>query len=271
MSRYQRRTLFILVAAVAILWGWLIGFVGRGGPAVKPAVDDGSSLTAYPTNIPHAPPAVRAAGGVTGMGAQPRRDESAIVGASLTPLKPTPTATLVPTWTPAPTNTPLPTPSPPAVTAQANSVGRPSTTTAERLLFVDQDSQQMHVFENGVEIRTIPVSTGRPISNAFTPAWQGTVGRDWGAGRFLNTPLYSDYMWFLFPGPEGSILIHSVPYSREGDHKQYDRLEALGIEPTSNGCVRISPEDAAWLKEWNPVDVPIEISRWSKGIGPAEE
>jgi hypothetical protein len=32
--------------------------------------------------------------------------------------------------------------------------------------------------------------------------------------------------------------------------------------------VRISPEDAQWLKTWDPVGVPIEISAWP---GPIEQ
>ena len=129
----------------------------------------------------------------------------------------------------------------------------------------------MHVFENGSEIRTIPISTGRPIVNTFTPAWQGKVGADWGGGQFRNTDLFSDYMWYLFPGEEGSILIHSVPYRKFGDEKSYDQLDALGIHPSSRGCVRISPDDAAWLKAWNPVRASIEITPWLGYIDPTPD
>ena len=129
----------------------------------------------------------------------------------------------------------------------------------------------MRVYEDGVEVRSIPVSTGRPVANAFTPAWRGDVGRYWGSGPFLNTNLRSDYMWYLFPGTRGSILIHSVPYTWDGDLKIYDQPDALGVEPASHGCVRISPEDAQWLEDWNPVDVPIEITPWSGEIGPPDE
>ena len=151
-----------------------------------------------------------------------------------------------------------PTPSPIAT--------RPLNTMGERFILVNQDEQTMHVFENGIEVKRIAVSTGRPVTNAFTPAWQGMVGDDWGSGAFRGTALFSDYMWFLFPGPEGSILIHSVPYRNNNGQKDYDRFDALGKEPVSNGCVRISPEDAAWLKTWNPVGSTIEITRWSGKI-----
>lgn len=124
----------------------------------------------------------------------------------------------------------------------------------------------MHVYENGIEVRTIPVSTGAPATHTFTPVWRGVVGSDQGSGFFGNTALYADYMWYLFPGPQGSILIHSVPYTYSGEVKVYDQLNTLGVKPVSLGCVRVSPEDAAWLKTWNPVDVSIEITRWSGQI-----
>jgi len=128
----------------------------------------------------------------------------------------------------------------------------------------------MVVYENGLEIRQIPVSTGAPIRNRFTPSWQGTVGDHWGGGSIGDEGFHTDFMWYLFDGPEGSILIHSVPYTKAGDQKIYDQLEALGVYPASHGCVRISPEDAAWLKTWDPVQVPIEITPWTGPISPAE-
>jgi hypothetical protein len=147
----------------------------------------------------------------------------------------------------------------------------PTIPRAGRFLLVDQDKQTMRVYVDGVRIRSIAVSTGRPVANAFTPAWKGDVGPFWGSGPFLNYDnLWSDYMWYLFPGTQGSILIHSVPYRWIDDSKVYEQPDALGEEPTSHGCVRISPEDAAWLKEWNPVGVPIQILPWSGYIGPPD-
>ena len=125
----------------------------------------------------------------------------------------------------------------------------------------------MFVYENDTVVRTIPVSTGAPVTNMFTPPWEGIVGDDWGSGPFRNQQR-ADFMWFLFPGPEGSILIHSVPYTITNGLKVFDRPEALGVEPVSNGCVRISPDDGAWLKNWKPVGVPLTITRWSGKIQP---
>lgn len=137
----------------------------------------------------------------------------------------------------------------------------------DRSLLVDQAAQRMYVYESGVLVRELPVSTGRPTSVTLTRAWSGVVGENLGSGG-VDGGMYADFKWFLFQDLYGSILIHSVPYTRQGDDKVYDQLDALGIRPASRGCVRISPDDAQWLKVWNPVGVPIEISAWP---GPVEQ
>ena len=93
----------------------------------------------------------------------------------------------------------------------------------DRALVVDQNTQIMYIYENGVEVRQIPVSTGAPVSDRFTPAWQGTVGDNWGGGSIGREGFFTDYMWYLFAGPEGSILIHSLPYKQIGGEKTYDQ------------------------------------------------
>jgi len=183
---------------------------------------------------------------------------------SAIPAQVNPGATLLPTLSPV-TSTPVPVAKPGPLPGSTRLPDVP----IERRLLVSQDEQMMLVYENNLVVRTIPVSTGAPVTSTFTPPWQGFVGDDWGRGPFRNRQL-ADYKWYLFPGPEGSILIHSVPYTITNGIKVYDRPEALGQEPVSNGCVRISPEDAAWLKGWDPVGVSITITRWSGKIQPAD-
>ncbi|OQY46636.1 MAG: hypothetical protein B6242_07195 [Anaerolineaceae bacterium 4572_78] len=132
-----------------------------------------------------------------------------------------------------------------------------------RFIFVDQQLQIMFIYENEKIVREIPVSTGKPDTNSMTPAWKGRIGDYWGRQPFSNTQLWADDIWYLFKGPKGSILIHSVPYILENGTKKYDNLEALGISPASRGCVRVSPKDAKWLHRWNPIMVPIEITPWT--------
>ena len=130
--------------------------------------------------------------------------------------------------------------------------------TARRLL-IDQAAQVMRVYENGAETRILPVSTGMLTSKTFTRAWQGTVGRDMGAVP-VEGGMHVEQAWYLFPDVFGNILIHSVPYVQQGTLRVYDQPEALGVRPSSHGCIRISEEDARWLREWDPVGASIEIT-----------
>lgn len=151
-----------------------------------------------------------------------------------------PTSTLTPT--PRPTNTPTPT---------------PTRRVLSRAIFVDQDAQVMHIYENEVEIRTLPCSTGLPLPGKLTPAWVGRVGAY--VGTFFAYDVYADDAWYLFDY-DGGILIHSAPYTLVEGKKVYQETELLGKKPASHGCIRLWPEDARWLTQWNPLGVPITIS-----------
>jgi hypothetical protein len=129
----------------------------------------------------------------------------------------------------------------------------------ERRLLIDQAAQVMHVYEGGIEVRTLPISTGMFTSKTFTRAWVGLVGRDLGAAT-VDGGMQVEQAWYLFPDLFGNILLHTVPYVEQGAVRIYDQPEALGVRASSHGCVRMSIKDAQWLKEWGPVGVPIEIT-----------
>ncbi|MFB0546859.1 MAG: L,D-transpeptidase [Anaerolineae bacterium] len=133
----------------------------------------------------------------------------------------------------------------------------------KRAILIDQDAQLMHIYENGVEIRTIPCSTGEPTFSKFTPAWRGRVGDL--QGTIFSFGTYADNAWFLFRG-SGDFLIHGAPYIYVDGKKVYQELEALGRHPSSHGCIRIHPDDARWFTAWNPQGVPIIITPWRGGI-----
>ena len=155
---------------------------------------------------------------------------------------PTATATVTPTHTPTatPTETPVPSPTP----------TRGPEAYYKRLVLIDQDKQTMYVYEHGVLIRTIPVSTGKPDQpETITPAWEGEVGRY--VGTFFSFGTYQDEGWYLFYH-YGSMLIHGAPYLLENGVKVYQDLDALGVRPLSHGCIRLPPDEAQWFTDWNP-------------------
>jgi len=199
---------------------------------------------------------------------------------------PTPTRTPRPTYTPTPAataaftpSTPAPTPpspSTPAPTIQPTATPGPPTATprppsspfagrvpkAGRALLLDQDMQRLYVFEDGVEIRSIAVSTGNPDGTG-TREWEGVVGEY--VGKIYSYGAYADYAWYLFED-RGAILIHSVPYVLRPDgSKEYEALDALGTMPVSHGCIRMADEDARWFTFWEPQGVPIIITPWTGG------
>ena len=160
---------------------------------------------------------------------------------TLTPrLTETPTVTATHTATVTPTETPVPSPTP----------TRGPEAYYKRLVLIDQDVQTMYVFEDGILIRTIPVSTGVPDKpETITPAWEGQVGRY--VGTFFSFGTYQDEGWYLFYH-YGGMLIHGNPYIKEGDQKVYQDLDALGTRPASHGCIRMPPEEAVWFTSWKP-------------------
>lgn len=137
----------------------------------------------------------------------------------------------------------------------AGIAGRYQLDPAQRFLVVDQDAQQMIVWDPGQPVKTIPVSTGG-ADGYITPAWSGRVGRY--VGTIYGFGSYADDSWYLFESL-GSILIHGAPYQMRAKSKVYEGVDALGITPASHGCIRLSPDDARWLTQWNPAQVAIVI------------
>lgn len=273
----RKRQAIIACVAFAALTAWGVGVRGGviGGSLSHLRPDGGASANAGAETTPAAypdeaasteTPAVQTiaplptATEVRAMETRPLAVASA-TRPRLTPAVSPPTATPVATATQEPPPTPVP--------SQARKLTPPAG--SDRSLRVDQDKQEMLVYEGDEIVRVIAVSTGAPFENSFTPSWSGVVGSFWGRAQFRDTELWADYIWYLFPGAAGSILIHSVPYANDGEEKIYDRPEALGVEPASKGCVRISPEDAEWLSGWDPVGVPIEITRYSGVIKPVPD
>ncbi len=126
-----------------------------------------------------------------------------------------------------------------------------------KAILVDQASQLMHLFEDGKQVRTLPVSSG--TSQNYTPAYRGYVKFYVGVIK-SDEGLLADHAWYLFSNT-GRIYIHGSPYATSPDgSKEYIDLEMIGRETSSHGCIRLFPEDAEWLRDWNPEGAAILIT-----------
>jgi lipoprotein-anchoring transpeptidase ErfK/SrfK len=186
----------------------------------------------------------------------------------------TATATVAPTQPPTQTPSPAPTPTIAYISVVADPptdiVPRPIAsvkgrlwTPQQRALLIDQDQQEIYVYENGRKIKTIPASSGKPLMDHFTPAWTGRVGAY--QGTIFSFGVYADDAWYLYQA-SGDILIHGAPYVYVNGQKVYQDLDALGHYPSSHGCIRIHPKDADWLTAWNIEGVPVVVLPWQGGF-----
>ena len=149
-------------------------------------------------------------------------------------------------------------------------------------IVVSQDDQQMLIYEGNRVVRQLPVSTGWPgVRKSITPVFGGVIGPYWGTfesfgtlqdhGYYLFTdylPAAADYRAWNRPGNgawNGDVLVHGAPYRHGPNGEKEYILDGIGTVPTSNGCIRMQPEDAEWFAAWDPVGVSITIKWFSNG------
>lgn len=230
----------LTILLVLALTGWLAGLTL--GHNVQ-----GNGATPTPTKTPT--PVV---GGLRAPG-------FAFVPLARAPL-PTPTPIPTPTPTPIPTiaPTPLPAEAKPPLWAEAAARAEGLDPVGSYIV-VDQNNQQMAVIVGGRLLRLLHVTTGDPRYGWETPAWSGVIGPYWGTFRGRGGVMADDG-WWLFAGPGGNFLIHSLPYTLGPDgRKHYLGADELGAMPASNGCIRLAPDDAAWFTALDPEGMPIII------------
>jgi lipoprotein-anchoring transpeptidase ErfK/SrfK len=240
------QTLVSFLAAVFIVGAIVLSQEGEleDGPSPTDSVADSvADSLAYSLATLAVQPTARATRVVSA-----RPTVSAVPTATASPtVTPKPTVTSTATGTPTPTPTRTPTPWP------TDTVHPPAT--VGKALVVDQELQVLRVYENGVEVRTLPASTGR--APYYTPAYAGRVR--YYIGTFYSFDTWADDAWYIFMA-EGEVMIHSLPYTKAGEEKIYEGQEHLGVRPSSHGCIRLRPDAAAWLTAWNPAGAPILIT-----------
>lgn len=157
-----------------------------------------------------------------------------------------------PSFTPSATFTPLPTPL--SVTETSTATIAPPTQQGKALV-VNQTTQVLRVYEDGEEIRSLPISTGKRLS--YTPAFRGRVGHY--AETLYGFGALADHAWYLTKAT-GNIYLHGAPYTMKGGERTYQDLDLIGIKPSSHGCIRLHPDDALWLSRWDPRNVLIIVT-----------
>lgn len=125
-----------------------------------------------------------------------------------------------------------------------------------KALVINQTTQTVIVYEDGQKVKTLPISTGKRYS--YTPAFRGRVGRY--VPTLYGFGTLADHAWYLTEAT-GAIYLHGAPYLQVDGRKVYQDLEAIGVRPSSHGCIRLHPTDAAWLARWDPRDASIIITR----------
>lgn len=118
-----------------------------------------------------------------------------------------------------------------------------------KLIEISIAKQTLTAWENGRQVMTFKISTGRPgfptPKGEFRVRAKGVKwwSRKWKVWMPYAMNFYSNYN------------LHSLPYARP------DRLigaNKLG-RPDSHGCIRIGPANAKALYRWTPVGTPVWI------------
>lgn len=249
--RWSRLGLSAAVFVLATLVVWQgVSFLARDGQALAPITGQyyvGESWMATPTALAEALPVPTAPPTPT---ARPTRAaEPTATPAAKAPAAPDKVAEVSPT----------------PDTFLADVARQHGIDPAQTYIIVNQNAQRMTIVEDGHVVRSMAISSGDPDRGWYTPGWSGKVGPYW--GTFTANGVTADNAWYLFQAG-GSILIHSVPYTVAPDgSKVYQGLENLGVFPASRGCIRIAPEEAEWLTQWGPYEVPIVVLPWDSGTG----
>ncbi|GAB3078427.1 Ig-like domain-containing protein [Corynebacterium aquatimens] len=126
---------------------------------------------------------------------------------------------------------------------------------------VDNATKMLTVYNNGAEVKSIPVSLGRDGGMWDTPNGIYVVGdkhpsmvmdsRTYGysleAGGYVTPVSYATQLSW------SGIYVHAAPWA----------YWALGNTNQSHGCVNATYEDAQWFQEYLPQGAPVEV----KGTG----
>lgn len=127
---------------------------------------------------------------------------------------------------------------------------------APQTLKVTLKDQQLHVYLGDTDIRDFRVSTGK--SDTPTPPGHYSIILKQEERTGFEPPHYVMPKFMMFQ--ESGYGFHALPsLAHDGNTFWTEALTHIGV-PVSHGCVRLLPEDAAWLFDFINVGAKVEIS-----------
>ena len=165
------------------------------------------------------------------------------------PPPPTPTPRPLPTAQPAPAA--VPKSAAPAAAAAAQPARQSAPSTAGKSILVNLSKQWLYAYENGVQVFSAPVSTGR--DGMETPTGIFAI--------YSKTPLQTmdgvlDGKYWIVPNVPNVMYIHGG-VALHGTY--WHNLFGTGARP-SHGCINMPLNSAAWLYGWAPVGTPVRVT-----------
>jgi lipoprotein-anchoring transpeptidase ErfK/SrfK len=162
---------------------------------------------------------------------------------------PPPTPTPRPQPTAQPTAAAAPKPASPASVAPP--ARQPAPRSAGKSILVNLTRQWLYAYEDGVQVFSAPVSTGR--DGMETPTGNFAI--------YSKTPLQTmdgvlDGKYWIVPNVpnvmyiNGGVALHGT---------YWHNLFGTGARP-SHGCVNLPLNSAAWLYGWAPVGTPVRVT-----------
>ena len=122
----------------------------------------------------------------------------------------------------------------------------------------DTNEHQLHCFENGQLVRSIPVAAGKEEQGRYTHSGihvvidkkekmtmdSTTYGLALDAGGYQT-----EVEWATRISNNGEF-VHAAPWS----------IADQGVRNVSHGCLNASPENAQWFQKWSQIGDPVEIT-----------
>ncbi|MCX6734570.1 MAG: L,D-transpeptidase [Candidatus Peregrinibacteria bacterium] len=127
---------------------------------------------------------------------------------------------------------------------------------APKTLKVNLTEQKLYVYLGDTDVRDFRVSTGKPSTPTITGNYNILIKQDVRVGFEAPHYIMPKYMMFQ----ETGYGFHALPSLAHGGGDAFwtEAKDHIGI-PVSHGCVRLLPDDAAWLFDFTDVGTKVEI------------